>query len=128
MILGIGIDVTEIGRVEEAMARHGERFERRILTDRERDYCRRHRFPAPHVAARFAAKEAALKALGTGLSGGIAWRDVEIARGRTGAPALELHGRAAEVAAALGVTRAHVSLTHGRGVAAAVVVLEGESR
>lgn len=128
MIVGIGIDVAEIARIAAVLDRHGERFLRRVLTEGERAYCLRHRAPAAHVAGRFAAKEAALKALGTGLSSGIGWRDVEVVRRPGGAPALALHGRAGEIAKGRGVRRTHLSLTHDRGIAAAVVILEGGGR
>ncbi|UCF66793.1 MAG: holo-ACP synthase [Acidobacteriota bacterium] len=124
MILGVGLDVAEIDRIRQVIQRHGDRFLTRVLTEREREYCAQHRDPAPSVAARFAAKEALLKALGTGLSDGISWQDVEVVRQRGQAPKLELYRRAADLATARGLSRAHLSLSHDRGVAAAVVVLE----
>lgn len=121
-ILGIGLDATELARIDEMLRRYGERFIRRVFTDGEIEYCTRRRFPAPHYAGRWAAKEAAMKALGTGHSRGVAWRDVEIVR-RGGPPQLQLHGAAADHAARLGVTRSLVTITHCQTLAIAQVVL-----
>jgi holo-[acyl-carrier protein] synthase len=121
-ILGIGLDATELARIDEMLRRYGERFIRRVFTDGEIEYCTRRRFPAPHYAGRWAAKEAAMKALGTGHSRGVAWRDVEIVR-RGGPPQLQLHGVAADHAARLGVTRSLVTITHCQTLAIAQVVL-----
>ena len=123
MVKGIGIDLIELGRIERAIDRFGERFLARLLTPNERAGAR-----GPfvsYVAARWAAKEAALKALGTGISGGITWRDVEVLDEPSGAPRMLLHGLAFRRAQALGVTSALVSLTHDQEHAAAVAVLEG---
>ncbi|MDQ7006006.1 MAG: holo-ACP synthase [Acidobacteriota bacterium] len=128
MILGIGVDVIELDRVRRIMARHGNRFFDRVLTERERAYCLRHRDPAPSVGARFAAKEAWLKALGTGLAQGIGWHDVEVVRqAQEDPPRLELRGRAAELAARRGATASHLSISHERSVAVAFVILEGQA-
>lgn len=124
MILGIGLDIAEVDRIRESLARFGERFTARVLTEAEAA-----RMPqgdaAPYVAARFAAKEAAAKALGTGFSDGVTQKSIEVRSMPSGAPELVLHGKARERALALGVVRAHLSLTHGRDVAAATVILEG---
>lgn len=125
MILGIGIDLVDLERLRGVIARHGDRFVGRILTGAERAFCEAHVDQAPHVGARFAAKEAAVKALGTGVAEGISWRDIEIVRAGNGAPSLELHGPARQAADRRGVRNIHVSLTHDRTTAAAVVVLEG---
>ncbi|WP_456433482.1 holo-ACP synthase [Thermosulfuriphilus sp.] len=125
MIIGIGVDVVRISRIEEALRRHGERFERRLFTPEELAYCQGMPRPALHLAGRFAAKEAASKALGTGMKG-VSFREIEIRRQESGRPWLLFHGRAARVAEALGVKRAHVSLSHERDLAVAMVVLEGE--
>lgn len=125
MIVGIGVDLTRVDRVQRVLDRFGERFLRRVFTEGERQAAGSGPERARRLAARFAAKEAALKALGTGLSGGIRWRDVEVARRPGGPPRLLLHGRAAEVAAGRGVDRAHVTLAHDGPYAVAVVVLEG---
>ncbi len=125
MIVGTGIDLADVDRVRALIERHGGRFLARVLTEAERAYCERYRDPAPQVAARFAAKEAALKALGTGLDHGLSWQDVEVERAESGAPSLLLHGRAAEFARERGAERTHLSLSHDRGAAIAVVILEG---
>ncbi len=124
MILGLGVDIVQISRIEAALKRHGRRFENRLFTAEELAYCRRRPRPALHLAGRFAAKEAASKALGTGMRG-VSFREIEIIREPSGRPGLRFHGRAADVARALGVRTAFVSLSHEQGVAVAVVVLEG---
>lgn len=126
MILGLGIDVIETSRISEAMQRHGDRFKKRIFTDLERAYCEAMPSPMLHYAARFAAKEAFSKAVGLGMTQGVRWADIGIENEPSGAPRLRLQGRAADHAARLGAWAAHVSLSHSHGVAAAVVVLEGE--
>jgi holo-[acyl-carrier protein] synthase len=124
-IVGIGLDATEIARIDEALRRHGERFMRRVFTDGEIEYCTRRRFAAPHFAGRWAAKEAAMKALGTGHGRGVLWKDVEIVR-RGGPPQLQLHGGAARHAARLGVTRVLVTITHCETLAIAQVMLQAD--
>lgn len=126
MILGIGIDIVDVGRIRALAAKHGERFTRRIFTEAEAGCCRGKSDPSPHLSARFAAKEAAAKALGTGISSGVRFRDIEVLSDG-GPPRLVLHGRAGERARELGVTRMHLSLSHERGNAAAFVVLEGDA-
>jgi len=125
VILGIGVDIAQIERMRALLERHGDRVLARILTDGERAYCAAKADAAPHVAARFAAKEATAKAFGTGISRGVAWKDIEVRRDG-GAPRIELAGGAARVAADLGVTRIHLSLSHDGGAAVAMVVLEGD--
>jgi holo-[acyl-carrier protein] synthase len=117
-VITSGIDVIEIERIEAAANRWGDRFLRRIYTDAERDYCRG---KPRRLAGRFAAKEAASKALGVGVRF-IRWRDIEILPDERGKPRLTLHGRAAEVAARLGLTGFEVSITHSRTDAIAVVI------
>ncbi|HJZ66588.1 MAG TPA: holo-ACP synthase [Blastocatellia bacterium] len=124
MIVAIGIDLVEISRIEEVLARRGERFLSRVFTDSEIGYCESRASSAASYAARFAAKEAAMKALGTGWSDGIAWRDIEVVSASSGAPALVLRGRALERIREIGVTRTHVSLGHSSAMAIAQVVLE----
>ena len=124
MISGIGIDIIEVGRIEKLMGRTDDRFLRRLFTDREIAYCSQKRFKALHFAARFAAKEACLKAMGTGLSSGIAWKDVEILNDESGKPSVRLQGRARVLAEERGYGAVHVSLTHVKDIAAAVVVVE----
>ncbi|OGR38250.1 MAG: holo-[acyl-carrier-protein] synthase [Desulfovibrionales bacterium GWA2_65_9] len=124
MILGIGLDVAEIPRIRESLERFGERFTSRVLTAGEAAGMPEGD-PAPYVAARFAAKEAAAKALGTGFSQGVTQTSIEVHTLPSGAPTLKLHGKALEIASAMGVQRMHISLTHGRDIAAATVILEG---
>jgi holo-[acyl-carrier protein] synthase len=126
MIIGIGIDLVEVVRIERLLARKGERARRRIFTDAELAYCDRRADPVRSLAARVAAKEAAFKALaGSEGARAIAWRELEVTNGSDGRPTLRLHGAAAARAAALGVTRSWTTLTHSATAAAAVVVLEG---
>lgn len=121
--LRLGLDLTEVGRVAAVLARHRERFLARVFRDGEIRRSRRHpRAFAEHVAGRFAAKEAAMKALGTGWRG-VAFREIEIGRDPSGKPLLSFHGRALERARALGVLSSEVSITHAREMAAAVVAL-----
>lgn len=125
MIAGMGIDLTELERVENILLRHGSRFLRLTLTPAERDALPKGLArQTAYVAARFAAKEAAVKALGTGFCMGITLQHIEITNDLTGKPSLHFLGAAAERAQALGVRTAHLSLTHSRRDAAAVVVLE----
>lgn len=123
-IVGMGLDATEIDRIAEVLQRHGDRFLRRIYTDGEIAYCQRHRDPSPSLAARFAAKEAAMKALGTGASQGVAWRDIEVVR-REGPPQLQFHGGAASHFERLGARSSLLTLTHSRDLALAHVLLLG---
>jgi holo-[acyl-carrier protein] synthase len=123
MVVGLGIDVASVARVARALERFGDRFWERILTERERAELRGRGDRAVALAGRFAAKEAASKALGGPRD--VWWQDVEIRRGPLGAPLLELSGPATAHAARLGVARALISITHDAGVAAAVVILEG---
>ncbi|HEX9638507.1 MAG TPA: holo-ACP synthase [Acidobacteriota bacterium] len=121
--LGLGLDLVEIDRLEQALERRGERLLLRLFTDAERAYCSQRKRPGQHFAARFAAKEAGFKALGTGWGDGVGWRDVEVINQSSGRPTLALHGRAAEVAAGRGWTVAEVSLTHAGNYAGATVLL-----
>jgi holo-[acyl-carrier protein] synthase len=124
MIAGSGIDVVEIARIQRAMDRFGKRFLDRIYLADEQAYCVRKRNSAESFAARFAAKEAAAKALGTGISHGVNWLEFEVVRESSGRPTLRFHGRAANIAGRLGITRSSLSLTHTAQLAAATVVLE----
>jgi holo-[acyl-carrier protein] synthase len=126
MIIGSGIDVVDIGRIQHAMDRYGSRFLDRIYTTAEQAYCLRKRKAAESFAARFAAKEAAAKALGTGISYGVNWLEIEVTRAASGKPGILFHGRAAEIAASLDASRASLSITHTATVAMASVVLEDE--
>jgi holo-[acyl-carrier protein] synthase len=125
-VLGIGVDLVSVSRVERMLERHGSRATRRLLSDQEREYCEGRFAPATHVAARLAAKEAAFKALASAGAGStIGWTEIEVARNDTGTPRLTLQGRAADAAERLGVRSTLVSLTHESSHAAAVVVLIG---
>lgn len=127
-IVGHGIDLVEVPRIADLVTRHGERFLQRCFTADEIAYCRRGRKRFhEHLAARFAAKEAVLKALGTGRRHGITWTDVAVVRLPTGEPTVQLANVAADVARARGVVTWHLSLTHVTGIAAASVVAVGES-
>ena len=123
MILGVGIDLTPAERIARALARHAGRFEARVFTDGERRYCAGKARPAEHYAARFAAKEAMLKALG--VPDGLSWHEMEVVPSERGRPDLVLRGAAEQAARRLGVTKVWLTLTHAGGLAAAVVVLEG---
>ncbi len=125
MIVGVGLDVLETERMARALERHGERFEARVFTAAERSDCAERFDKVLAFAARFAAKEACLKALGIGWSAGNALSDVEVLRLESGAPQLKVHRNVAARAHELGVRKFHVSLTHQPGLAAAIVVLEG---
>jgi holo-[acyl-carrier protein] synthase len=124
MIISTGIDLIEVSRIEEVFERRGERFRRRVFTEAEIEYCERQHLGLESYAARFAAKEAAMKALGTGWADGVRWKDIEVVRGPEGAPRLELRGRALDRFRELGASRAHLSLTHSRDLAMAQVIFE----
>lgn len=123
MIIGLGIDITELDRIKRSLEQFGGRFTEKILTPKEHELMPP-KNPVPYLAARFAAKEAAVKALGTGFADGITFKCVEITRNESGAPQLNFHGKALERSREMGVKGVHISITHGRDNAAAVVVLE----
>ena len=125
MVVGMGTDLAEIVRVARSIERFGDRFLARVYTPGEIAYCMTKKGFAESFAARFAAKEAAAKALGTGISYGVSWKEFEVTRAKSGKPSLALHGRAAALAAAMGVVNISLSLTHTRDLAMAVVVMEG---
>jgi holo-[acyl-carrier protein] synthase len=124
VILGVGVDLTQVGRMAEAMARHPGRLEQRLFTDGERAFCRARANASQHFAARFAAKEAVLKALR--VPPGLSWHELEVISDDKGAPALMLRGEAARAAERAGVRRLHLSLTHAGDSAIAFVVAEGD--
>ena len=124
MIVGTGIDIVEVPRVAQAIERFGDRFLQRIFTAGEIEYCRSKRNAAERFAARFAAKEAALKAIGTGWKKGVAWTDVEVRREPGGRPTIHFSGGAAKHASALGTKRVSLSLSHTAELATAQVILE----
>jgi holo-[acyl-carrier protein] synthase len=124
-IIGLGIDATDIPRIAATIKRYGDRFIHRIFTENEAAYCQRRREPEIHFAGRFAAKEAAMKALGTGHSQGVLWRDVEIIR-RGGPPRLHFHGGAGRRFAAIGGRSSLVTITHSDALALAQVMILGD--
>lgn len=124
MIIGTGIDITEISRFERFVRENNVALLERLFTERERAYCSARRLAAQHYALRFAAKESFLKALGTGLRNGINWLDMEVVHDALGKPTLEVTGLAADHFAAAGGARCHLSLSHDAGCAIAMVILE----
>jgi holo-[acyl-carrier protein] synthase len=126
MIVGMGVDIAETARIAQALRRHGERFSKRLYTAGEIAYCERFKNRAERYAARFAAKEATFKALGTGWGDGVRWLDVEVTHQPSGKPELLLTGRAQEIARTLGVTRTAVSLSHSGRYVVAQVIFESD--
>ena len=124
MIVGTGVDLAEVHRIQESIERFGDRFVQRIYTEREIAYVQRKANRYERFAARFAAKEAGMKALGTGWRGGIQWKDFEVANLPSGRPTLLLHGYAERIAQEMGVTAIHLSLTHTQENALAYVIFE----
>ena len=126
-LIGIGVDMIEIERIEHALGgKAGPRFEKRVFTEGEIAYCRKMEYSAPHFAARFAAKEAVMKALGTGWNAEVFWKGIEVEKDKLGKPLLKLNGKTKEYAESIGVTEGHISLTHDKGRAVAMAVLLGE--
>jgi len=126
-IIGLGVDLTDIPRIAQTYAQYGERFLKRVFTEGEIAYCMRRRDPVPSLAGRFAAKEAAMKALGTGHSRGVLWKDVEVFR-EYGPPQLRLHGGAAIHAGRLQVAKSLLTITHTDALAMAQVIMLGPPR
>jgi len=124
MIVGLGLDIAEIDRIEAAIGRHGAPFIERLFTPGEVAYCESHKNRFERYAARFAAKEAAMKALGTGWRRGVRWRDIEVTRETGGKPVLRLAGVARELADRLGVKNISLSITHSGNLALAQVIFE----
>lgn len=124
MVIGLGTDLIEIVRIERSVARFGDNFLHRVYTAGEIAYCMAKKNSAESLAARFAAKEAGAKALGTGISRGVSWREFEVRRQPGQRPELHLSGRAAEIARHLGIKRLSLSLSHSRELSIAVVVAE----
>lgn len=125
-IIGIGIDLVENARIAQSLEKFGEHFLHRIFCEGEIAYCQRMRFPVPHYAARFAAKEAVSKAFGCGIGAEIGMNDVEVVRGESGQPSIVLHRGAAALATERGVREVFVTLTHTDNYAVAQVLLAGE--
>ncbi len=126
MIVGTGVDIAEVDRIAQAIARFGDRFKERVFTADEIRYCESKANKIERFAARFAAKEAGMKALGTGWSRGVTWRDIEVRRLPGGRPMIVFHGKAGEIFAKLGGGKVHLSLTHTAESAMAYVILESE--
>jgi len=126
MIVGVGVDIVEIERVHDLVERHGASFLNKVFTPAEIELCQDRPRSAEHFAARFAAKEAVVKALGTGFQKGVMWKDIQVLNGELGEPVAELSDGAAARAEALNVTGLHVSLSHGQQHAVAMVVAEAE--
>ncbi len=124
VIVGLGVDIAEISRITAAIERRGQAFLRRIYTAREIAYCESHRNRFERYAARFAAKEAAMKALGTGWRRGVRWVDIEVVRMPSGKPTLELRGATREIADRLGVKNISLSITHSGDIALSQVIFE----
>jgi len=124
MILGLGIDLVEIERIAKALEKYPDRFIFYILTEQEQEYCRQYKDAAPEIAARFAAKEALSKALGTGITKDIRWLDIEVIKDPEGPPRIRLNGKAEQKALEMGINNIHLSLTHTKHYAAAVVTVE----
>lgn len=126
-VVALGLDLTRIDRLQATMDRRGQRFLDRIFTPGEQAYCeRRAARRATHYAGRFAVKEAVMKVLGTGWRKGVRWVDIEVTREPGQAPQLVLHGRSAAIAAARGIARIHITITHDDPIAAAVAIGESE--
>jgi holo-[acyl-carrier protein] synthase len=128
MIIGTGVDVVEIPRFRKVLERVKDRFLFRVFTAAEQQYCNAHRDPAPHLAVRFAAKEALFKALGTGWAKGVTWLDAEVLREGQDAPTMVLHGEALSVSSAKGAQTIHLSLSHTDQWAVATVILESNGQ
>src|SRR5713101_3008874 len=124
MIVGTGIDIAEVPRIAESIQRFGDRFLRRVFTEGEIQYCDSKANRVERYAARFAAKEAAMKALGTGWSRGVRWRDIEVVRQKGQRPTIQFHGQAAIIATQLGTKNIALSITHTSEQALAHVILE----
>ncbi len=124
MIVGLGVDIAEVDRVRDAIGRQGERFLKRLYTEKERAYCEKFKNKYERYAGRFAVKEATMKALGTGWSRGVRWVDIEVVRELSGKPTLELRGEARKIADKLGVKHIAVTITHTASQALAMVIFE----
>ena len=124
MILGMGTDLAEVGRIRQSVERYGDRFLKRVYTDVERSYAMRKKNYTERLAGRFAAKEAGMKAIGTGWRCGVTWKDFEVVNESSGKPTLRLSGAAAQIAERMGTKRIALSITHTAAMALAVVILE----
>ena len=124
MIFGTGIDIIEIDRIKKSIQKYSSRFEQRVFTQKEIDYCHSQADPAKHFAARFSVKEAVLKCFGTGMTGGILWKDIEVDKQELGQPVLNLHGKGQELFGKLKLKHIHISITHEKNYAVAHAIAE----
>ncbi len=126
MIIGLGIDIVDQTRIRKGIAKHGENFTNRLFTIKEITYCQKYSDPIEHYAGKFAVKEAFMKAIGTGLTQQVTFKDIEVLNKDNGAPYIITHGKTEQIAQQLTATKVHVSLSHITEIAAAVVILENE--
>ena len=124
MIFGTGIDIIEVDRIKNSIQKYSDRFKKKIFTQKEIDYCHSQADPAKHFAARFTVKEAVLKCFGTGLTGGILWKDIEVDKLNSGQPVLNLYGNAKELFNQLNLKHIHISITHDKTYAVAHAIAE----
>ena len=124
MIVGTGIDIVEIGRIKHSIIKYSDRFKNKVFTQKEIDYCHSQADPAKHFAARFSVKEAVLKCFGTGMTGGILWKDIEVDKKKSGQPTLNLYGKGEELFNQLRLKHIHISITHDKSYAVAHAIAE----
>ena len=124
MIFGTGIDIIEVDRIKNSIQKYSDRFKKKIFTQKEIDYCHSQADPAKHFAARFTVKEAVLKCFGTGMTGGILWKDIEVGKLNSGQPVLNLHGNGKKLFHQLNLKHIHISITHDKTYAAAHAIAE----
>ena len=124
MIVGTGIDIIEVDRIKNSIQKYSDRFKKKIFTQKEIDYCDSQAEPAKHFAARFSVKEAVLKCFGTGMSGGILWKDIEVDKLESGQPILKLYGKGGETFDQLNLKHIHISITHDKTYAVAHAIAE----
>ena len=124
MIFGTGIDIIEVDRIKNSIQKYSDRFKKKIFTQKEIDYCHSQADPVKHFAARFTVKEAVLKCFGTGMTGGILWKDIEVDKMNSGQPVLNLHGNGKKLFNQLNLKHIHVSITHDKTYAAAHAIAE----
>ena len=124
MIFGTGIDIIEVDRIKNSIQKYSDRFKKKIFTQKEIDYCHSQADPAKHFAARFTAKEAVLKCFGTGMTGGILWKDIEVDKLNSGQPVLNLYGNGKKLFHQLNLKHIHISITHDKTYAAAHAIAE----
>ena len=124
MIFGTGIDIIEVDRIKNSIQKYSDRFEKKIFTQKEIDYCHSQADPVKHFAARFTVKEAVLKCFGTGMTGGILWKDIEVDKLNSGQPVLNLHGNGKKLFNQLNLKHIHISITHDKTYAVAYAIAE----